>query len=95
MKLEFELDHKLIVRLSRMLLANPLNTKSFLLPGPVGIFVVNFGHFVKNVFRNEYSVTIFFLWGNFRQIFQKKKSLQFTTIAYNLKGCLRFHTIIF
>ncbi len=90
-KLVFGLDHKLIVRLSPMVLANPLNTKSFSLQGPVGFFVVNFRHFVINVFRNEYSVTIFLFWGKF----PKNKLPKITAIAYNLKGCLRFHTIIF
>lgn len=84
MKLVFGLDHKLIVRLSPMLLANPLNTKSFLLQGPVGFFVVNFRHFVINVFRNEYSVTIFLFWGKF----PKKK------IAKNYRNCLQFERVL-
>ncbi len=93
-KLVFDLDHELIVRLSPMVLANPFNTKSFLLQAPAGFFVANFRHLVKNVFRNEYSVTIFFFGEDFGKIF-KKKLPKFTTIAYKLKGCLRFHTIIF
>jgi hypothetical protein len=86
-KLVFDLDHKSIVRLSPMVLANPLNTKSFLLQGPVGFFLVNFRHFVKNVFRNEYSVTIFFFCGEFRQIFQKK-------IAKIYDNCLQFERVL-
>jgi hypothetical protein len=50
--------------------------------------MTNFRHFAKTNFKNEIfcQKVLYFRWRQFAKFF---------TIAYNMKGCLRFYTFIF
>jgi len=53
-------------------------------------FVVNFHHFVKNIFGTRivcHKCPVF--WGKFFQEKQKNRQ-KITTTSYSMKGCLRF-----